>query len=211
MPSASLRRWHEWMVRLGPIRYPGALFSKPQGTSVVHLTFDDGPCPKATPFVLDTLKQFDAKATFFLIGKNVQQHPDLVDRIRAEGHLLGGHCMHHENGWNTPTHEYVRSARQSLDLLEGAYFFRPPYGRLKKKQHQQLAAQGVQTVFWDVLSYDYDMQMRPEECLEHTREKTRPGSVVVFHDSQKALPRLQRILPELLAHWKDMGWSFRSL
>ena len=211
MPSASLRRWHEWMFRLGSIRFPGALFSKSHDTCAVHLTFDDGPCPKTTPFVLDTLKQFNAKATFFLIGKNVQQHPNLVDRIRMEGHRLGGHSMHHETGWNTSTQEYVNSARKSLDLLEGAYYFRPPYGRLKKKQHQQLAAQGVQTVFWDVLSYDYDMQMRPEECLEHTRIKTRPGSVVVFHDSQKALPRLQPILPELLVHWRDKGWSFQTL
>jgi peptidoglycan/xylan/chitin deacetylase (PgdA/CDA1 family) len=211
MPSASLRSWHEWMVRLGPIRYPGAIFRIPSNTPAVYLTFDDGPCPKATSFVLDTLEQFGAKATFFLVGKNVQQYPDLVARIRTEGHLLGGHSMHHENGWDTPTPEYVHSARESLDLLEGGYFFRPPYGRLKKKQHQQLAAQGIQTVFWDVLSYDYDTQMSPVECLEHTRKKTRPGSVVVFHDSQKALPRLQRILPELLIYWRDKGWIFQTL
>ena len=211
MPSASLRKGHEWMMRWGPIRYPGAIFRGPQDTASVHLTFDDGPSPEATTFVLDTLKQFDAKATFFLIGKNVQQHPDLMARMCAEGHRLGGHSMHHENGWNTPTPEYVHSARQSLELLKESRFFRPPYGRIKKKQHQLLAAEGIQTVFWDVLSYDYDAQMSPEQCLEHTRKKTRPGSIVVFHDSQKAFPRLRRILPQLLVHWTDMGWECRTL
>lgn len=198
------------LVRLGPAWYPGALFSKSTEKKHLYLTFDDGPTPEITSEVLDILHRFDAKATFFLIGENTKKHPELATRMKTLGHSLGGHCMNHENGMKTKNDDYLASAISSMQLLE-TDLFRPPYGRIRKSQYHALKKQGVRTVFWDVLSYDFDTGLSAEHCFEMTYGRVKPGSIVVFHDSIKAAPRMLTCLPKLLQAWKEDGFEFVAL
>jgi len=202
---------HDLLLKLGPRRYPGAWFRLPTEEKIIYLTFDDGPTPEVTHFVLETLQLFKAKASFFLIGKNVEQYPEIVNRIRSLGHTVGAHCMNHENGMKTDDSTYLKSAEDSVDLLKDTLLFRPPYGRLRKRQHQELVGKGFQVVFWDVLTYDYDTELSASECIELSKSSVKPGSIVVFHDSRKAADRLFKALPSLLKYWHAEGYRFEAL
>ena len=196
---------------MGPVWYPGAWFHLPTEEKVLYLTFDDGPTPGVTPTVLDILQAWNAKATFFVIGKNAVAHPELLTRIKALGHGLGGHCMKHENGFKTEDGVYLQSAHESLALLPNSKLFRPPYGRIRRRQHLALKDQGVQTVLWDVLSYDFEPALSAQDCIAWTRDRVRAGSIVVFHDSHKAAPRMEEALQSLLADWTAAGYRFEAL
>lgn len=202
---------HELLVKMGPVWYPGAWFRLPSEEKVLYLTFDDGPTPGVTSTVLDILQAWNAKATFFVIGKNALAHPELLTRIQALGHSLGGHCMQHENGWRTDDGSYLNSATRSLDVLPNTKLFRPPYGRIRRRQHLALKEQGIQTVLWDVLSYDFDTTLSAQDCINWTRSRVRQGSIVVFHDSHKAAPRMEQALQSLLAVWTEEGYRFEHL
>lgn len=181
----------------------------------VYLTFDDGPVPGPTEFVLRTLNTFGVKGTFFCIGDNVRKHPEIFTRIVDEGHAIGNHTFNHLNGWKTDTLQYVGNvhkfndaARLVLPELETS-LFRPPYGRITRPQLKQLSDYKI--VMWDVLTYDFDVHITPENCLNQTLKVVRNGSIVVFHDSHKARPRLEFALPRLIEKLLSIGFSFKSI
>jgi peptidoglycan/xylan/chitin deacetylase (PgdA/CDA1 family) len=173
----------------------------PAESDAVYLTFDDGPLPEVTEFVLETLAAYGAKGTFFCIGKNVAANPELYRRISDEGHATGNHTHNHLNGWMTPFAEYITDIRQAEAHINSP-LFRPPYGRIRKAQADVVCAQ-YRVVMWDVLSYDFSSDVSPERCLKNVIENTRPGSIVVFHDSVKAFRNLQYALPRCLEYFKD--------
>lgn len=162
----------------------------------VYLTFDDGPVPEVTEFVLDTLARFDVKATFFCIGSNVKQHPALFNRIRESGHRTGNHTFIHKNGWMANVDDYINDVADAAQFIQSD-LFRPPYGRIKKSQAEFLLKQ-YKIIMWDVLSYDYDPSVSPQQCLQNVTSHTRPGSVIVFHDSVKAFRNVKAVLPKYL-------------
>lgn len=176
---------------------------------IIYLTFDDGPVPEATSFVLDELKQWNAKATFFCIGKNVAEYPELFERIKLESHAVGNHTYDHLNGWNCPDVIYYESVGQCSHLL-GSNLFRPPYGKLKPSQYRYLKQQ-YKIVMWDVLSYDFDVNVTSEKVWWNVMKHTESGSIVVFHDSLKALPHLRFVLPRTLEHFTKAGYKFDAL
>lgn len=176
---------------------------------VVYLTFDDGPIPGVTPWVLDTLAQFKAKATFFCVGDNVRKHPDIYARLLAEGHRTGNHTFNHLNGLQTPPAQYLDNVRSCAEYVQSE-LFRPPYGRLSRVQRRALSPD-YQLILWDVLSGDFDRQRSPEKCLSGVLKHTEPGSIVVFHDSLKAEPSLRYTLPRVLEAFSKKGWRFEAL
>ncbi|HRD54061.1 MAG TPA: polysaccharide deacetylase family protein [Flavobacteriales bacterium] len=175
----------------------------------LYLTFDDGPAPEVTPWVLDTLAQHCARATFFLVGRNAERHPGLVNRIRSEGHSIGNHTYGHVDGWSTPTQDYITDADRA-QRLTGTQLFRPPYGRITRKQ-SALLRQRSNVVMWDALSKDYDARTSPEACLRNALRYARNGSIIVFHDSIKAETRLRFALPKALEAWRVQGYRFAAL
>jgi len=188
---------------------PQAVWRMPDKQRVLYLTFDDGPEPNVTPWVLEQLAAHDAKATFFLIGRNALNHPALVTAIREQGHSIGNHTWEHLNGWRTPRTAYLESVARAQPLT-GTRLFRPPYGRITPAQTKTLSATH-DIVMWDALSYDFDPALAAEHCARLVIRHARPGSIVVFHDSMKALPRLQVALPVVLDHFRKAGYAFRAL
>lgn len=176
----------------------------------VYLTFDDGPHPLATPFVLDCLTEYDAKATFFCIGKNVIEYPEIYHRILEEGHVVGNHTHNHLKGWVTNTEAYVKDTQQAAQFINSK-LFRPPYGRIKRMQAKLLHKLGYNIVMWSLLSGDFDTGITAERCLENVVFNLKPGDIVVFHDSKKAWDRISHVLPRVLQLCKKNKWSVQSL
>lgn len=189
--------------------YPSLTWRIRNGEKTLYLTFDDGPHETATPFVLDQLKQYGAKATFFCIGKNVAAHPGIYQRILSEGHAVGNHTQHHVNGWKVSDEVYAREVADAAEHIR-SNLFRPPYGRLTRSQQKRLQAQNLQlrTIMWEVLSGDFDANLTPEACLGYVLYHSKPGSIIVFHDSTKAWPRMQYALPKVLEHFSREGYRF---
>jgi peptidoglycan-N-acetylglucosamine deacetylase len=200
-----------WWVRK---LYPHYIWKVPVDDKTVFLTFDDGPHPSITPWVLKELKKYGAKASFFCIGKNVVQFPGVYQQILAEGHATGNHTYSHLNGWKTKTAVYLDDISKADNIIDSD-LFRPPYGRIKREQAKQLSIiinkNNVKVVMWDVLSADFDTSISPETCARIVLAGVEPGSVVVFHDSEKAFPNLQMALPVVLRELKNAGFSFGKL
>jgi peptidoglycan-N-acetylglucosamine deacetylase len=175
----------------------------------VYLTFDDGPIPEVTPWVLDTLAAYDARATFFCIGRNAAANPDLLARIRREGHSIGNHTFGHPSGWNTPVTAYLRDVLL-CQAITGTKLFRPPYGRISRQQSRALGKR-FSLIMWDVLSGDFDTAIDGDRCLRNVVDHYGPGSIIVFHDSLKAEPRLRFALPRLLDHMVNEGYALQAL
>jgi len=194
--------WLRWL-------YPGLIWKKSRGEKCIYLTFDDGPIPVVTPFVLETLKKFGVKATFFCIGDNIRKHPDIFLQLKGEGHSVGNHTFNHLRGWKTADDIYLDNIKE-CDALVKSDLFRPPHGRIKKTQISKLKAYNpnMEIIMWDVLSGDFDQKLSPQGCLQNVLRHTENGSIVVFHDSVKAYPRLQHTLPRALEYWKKQGYSF---
>lgn len=182
---------------------------EPTGIKSVYLTFDDGPVPQHTGFVLDVLKAYGAHATFFCIGENAALHPELIERILATGHALGNHTYHHLNGWKTPLPEYLDDIEMAAKVIPSK-LFRPPYGRINLRQGRRLL-NNYRVIMWDVLSYDFETSVTPGRCYKNVIRFTRPGSIVVFHDSAKAAPNLEKTLPAYLDFLKNEGYECRAL
>lgn len=186
----------------------------PTTEKVIYLTFDDGPVPGATEFVLENLSKFNAKATFFCIGDNVRKHPNVFQKIIEAGHAIGNHTFNHLKGWRTPLAEYVKNVTQcqeqlAIDNQSSTNLFRPPYGRITRAQIDAL--QQYKIIMWDVLSYDYRKWGSVANQLRGTINATRSGSIVVFHDSYKAEPKMQYMLPRYLHHFANLGYAFQTI
>jgi len=192
--------------------YPNLLWDADRSSKCIYLTFDDGPIPIVTPFVLNILKQYNAKATFFCIGDNVSKHPDVFELVKNEGHAIGNHTYNHLKGWDTEDQTYLNNFLKADELLD-TKLFRPPYGRMKRSQAKLLqnAKPGFQAVMWNVLSADFDANVTPEKCLDNVIKNTKSGDIVLFHDSLKAKERMQYALPRALEIWSKQGYSFNPL
>jgi peptidoglycan/xylan/chitin deacetylase (PgdA/CDA1 family) len=189
--------------------FNGSLWRKRTKEKVVYLTFDDGPVPDPTAWVLDELNTHDVRATFFCIGENAKKNPDLLNRILDEGHSIGNHTHNHLNGWSTNLDEYMRNVELCSEVFS-SNLFRPPYGRLTMKQFRNLKKK-FQIVFWDVLSVDYDKNLSSADCINNVMNHVRPGSIIVFHDSLKAADRMKIALPEVIDRLKRMKYRFERL
>jgi peptidoglycan/xylan/chitin deacetylase (PgdA/CDA1 family) len=177
----------------------------------IYLTFDDGPIPEITEWVLKELKKHNAKATFFCIGNNIEKYPDIFEKVIHEGHSMGNHTFNHLNGWKTSTKEYVENVKLCEPLISKSKIFRPPYGKIKTSQSKKLRQRGYKIIMWDVLSADYDTSISPERCLENVLKNVTSGSIIVFHDSIKAFPNLEYTLPKALKYWVAKGFVFEKL
>ncbi len=188
--------------------YPNCTWKIPVQEKVIYLTFDDGPDPEATPFVLANLKKYNAKATFFCIGNNVLKHPNIYESILMEGHRVGNHTYDHLNGWKTEHNIYIDNIKDAMNIIDSK-LFRPPYGRITKSQIKilkQTDSLPNQIIMWDVLSGDFDIRINGEICARNVIKNTVPGSIIVFHDSQKAWDRMSIALPKVLEHFSNLGY-----
>lgn len=203
--------------------YPERIWAFSRKKNAVYLTFDDGPIPKVTPWVLEELKKHHAKATFFCIGNNINKHPEIFQKTISEGHSVGNHTFNHLNGWKTNTSEYVQNVEKARRcMMDGgrralsndggigisSELFRPPYGKITSEQAKALQKKGFKIVMWDIVSYDYDGGVSQEECLQNVLKNIRPGSVVVFHDSLKAEKNLRYVLPKVLEFIQEKKWKY---
>ena len=181
---------------------------------IIYLTFDDGPHPVATTFVLDQLKRFESKATFFCVGKNVKDHPDIFSRILDEGHAIGNHTQHHLNGWKTKDDIYLKDVAEAANYIDSD-MFRPPYGRIGRFQAMNLShamrVTSPRIIMWSVLSGDFDHMISKERCLQNVILNTGAGSIIVFHDSEKGFPLMEYALPRTLEFFKEKGYRFDKL
>ncbi len=175
----------------------------------LYFTFDDGPIPEVTPWVIEQLAAFNAKATFFCVGDNARKYPELMRATLAAGHSVGNHTMHHLDGWKTENMPYFHDIRHCSNEVRSS-LFRPPYGRIKPSQAQFLQRH-YQVVMWDVLSGDFDPNLTAEDCFQNVVRNATAGSIIVFHDSLKAEDKLRNILPRLLAHYAALGYRFEAL
>ncbi len=207
-----------WLTRIISMVRPGFWWHGPETKNSIYITFDDGPIPEVTPFVLAQLATHSAKATFFCLGKNVDQNPDLYRQIVAEGHTVGSHTYNHPNGRKVDVqayHQEVEMGQAAQDRLiprsDAPLLFRPPYGRLRSSQAKWLKSNGYQIVLWEVLSGDFDLNLSPADCAANTCKAIRPGSIIVFHDSLKAKDRLEVALPAVLAYAEQQGWTVAAL
>jgi peptidoglycan/xylan/chitin deacetylase (PgdA/CDA1 family) len=242
-------RWLKWM-------YPGLTWEIPveKDEKILYLTFDDGPHPIATPFVLEQLKKYNAKATFFCIGRNVADHRDVYQQVLDEGHTVGNHTYDHLNGWKTDDRKYVADVMKAAELIDSK-LFRPPYGKITRfqsgvlrkkpqasdKQEAPIVSQQASEtdrpvtgndqrpperviragstineprfniIMWNVLSADWDTKIDGKKCFENVVLHAKPGSIIVFHDSAKAMDRMQFALPLVLEHYHQEGFRFEAI
>ncbi len=197
--------------------FPNYVWDIPNRENKIYLTFDDGPTPEITEWTLEQLKKYDAKATFFCIGNNIEKHPDIFQKIIDDNHAVGNHTFNHLKGWETDTNEYLENTRRCSLLMrekgkrisdKGAAFelFRPPYGKIKTSQSRTLRRLGYKIIMWDVLSRDFDKTITPEKCLDNVLQHIESGSIIVFHDSVKAAQNLKYVLPKTLTFLKEKGF-----
>ncbi|MDX5418054.1 MAG: polysaccharide deacetylase family protein [Hymenobacteraceae bacterium] len=196
---------------------PGYTWLKEEKGKVLYLTFDDGPIPEVTPWVLEQLASYGAKATFFAVGENLVKHRDIAEQVLAQGHRLANHTQHHLRGWETSLSHYldnVQLCQQELEKLDPPSarqkLFRPPYGRITSRQAASLRPD-YELVMWDVLTNDYDRSLSPEKCLRESIRCTQSGSIIVFHDSLKAQRNMMHALPRFLDHFTAQGYTFQTL
>lgn len=199
------------MINLSPPKFftnwfPGLTWSIPNETNTVYLTFDDGPTEVITPWVLELLAKHNVKATFFCLGKKVEMHPEIFERIKAEGHAVGNHSYSHMKGWETPTGQYVQDVDFANDIISSK-IFRPPYGRIKPAQYQMLRER-YRIIMWDLLSMDYSRNISKRRCTNIVLKGLHSGAIIVFHDSKKAEKNLRYALPRVLEGVKEKGYRF---
>lgn len=198
----------KWVRKL----FTASLWAMPGTEKAIYLTFDDGPHPELTLFVLDELNKYNAKATFFCIGKNVQENPSVYKRILDEGHAVGNHTYSHLNGWRTGHARYLADILKAKEYIDSD-LFRPPYGRFTIRQRKDLATQSpsFKIIMWSILSGDFDTRITAEKCCSNVVNNAGNGAVVVFHDSEKARERMVYSLPIVLRHFSGKGYQFRKI
>lgn len=186
--------------------FPQLLWEVKTTDKEIFLTFDDGPHPEITPLVLDILDEHKAKATFFCVGENVEKYPEVYASILKRGHLAGNHSYNHLNGWETNNSTYFENIEKAASLIN-SNLFRPPYGRIKPSQIKKLKTR-YQIIMWTVATYDFSKKITVEQCRENAIQKSKAGSIVVFHDSEKARDNLFSVLPAFLEHYQNKGFTF---
>ncbi|MCB0457818.1 MAG: polysaccharide deacetylase family protein [Flavobacteriaceae bacterium] len=199
--------------------YPKRIWAFSRLQNRVYLTFDDGPIPEVTPWVLQQLQLFNAKATFFCIAENIQKHTEIFQNILTEGHAFGNHTFNHLKGPKTPAQKYLNNVMAFEEVIQPSNhptiqqskLFRPPYGKLTQKQAKGVQSKGYKIIMWDVLSYDWDKTISEETCLQHVLKNIRPGSIVVFHDSLKAEKNMKYTLPRVLEFIQKKGWKAEKI
>lgn len=212
--------------------FPNFVWAIPNVQNKIYLSFDDGPTPEITEWVLNELEKFHAKATFFCIGNNIKKYPEIFEKIISKNHVVGNHTFNHLNGWKTTTAKYIENSIQWSEVsdqfsvrigqrkslfefdkncklkTENCQLFRPPYGKIKPSQAKALKKLGYKIIMWDVLSADFDISILKEKCLENVVKNTKSGSIIVFHDSIKAFKNLEYVLPKALKMLTEKGFVF---
>jgi len=189
--------------------YPDLIWHLPTQGKKIYLTFDDGPIPGLTTWVLEQLNKYNARATFFCVGDNVSKHPIIYNSILENGHTTGNHTHHHLNGWFTLNKTYLKNIEECSNHVNSK-LFRPPYGKITRKQIKAVA-QNFKIIMWDVLSYDFDATIKPEKVLDNVILNAGSGSIVVMHDSIKAEKNLRYALPPILEYFSGKGFSFEAI
>ena len=203
----------KWIEKI----FNNQIWSIPTNNKEIYLTFDDGPTPEITEWVLSQLDQYDSKATFFCIGKNIEAHPELAKKLITKGHTIGNHTFNHLKGWKTNNALYIENIDKTDKLIQqyqfpnGQKFFRPPYGKIKPVQTKILTKKGYKIIMWDVLSADFDNNTSEENCFLNVVKNAEKGSIIVFHDSIKAKKNLQYALPKVLEYFSKKGYKFKAL
>jgi peptidoglycan/xylan/chitin deacetylase (PgdA/CDA1 family) len=180
------------------------------GKKTVYLTFDDGPIPEVTPWVLDILDQYNIKATFFCVGDNVHKYPNLYRQLLEKGHLTGNHTFNHVQGWKCSSSFLLKNAAKARELIDSS-LFRPPHGHMHAPQNSALHKAGYKVIMWDVVTKDYSRYTSPERVLENVKKYTRNGSIIVFHDSLKAEKNIKYALPRAIEWLKEQGYTFEVI
>lgn len=197
-------KWLRWL-------YPGAIWDfSYKKEKTIYLTFDDGPNPEITDLILNLLQKYNAPSTFFCLGTQVKSHPDIYQRILDAGHSVGNHSMTHPNGWWSRNKTYYKDVYKAEELIDSK-LFRPPYGRVGWNQYRALKKHGFQTIFWTVVSYDFDPEFRAEKFVKKMKKLSKPGAIFVFHDNPKAQKILETELEQLLKFWANEGYRFKSI
>ena len=200
----------EQMPDIVRLLYPTVLWRKDKDKKVIYLTFDDGPTEEITYWILKTLDEFGVKATFFCIGNNAEKHPEIVDEIRQNGHSVGIHGYSHVRGLYKKQEEYFNDIKKSESIIKSK-IFRPSHGRIYPSQVKKLNELGYKVVLWDVITRDYDTNLKEEEVLKIAKKYTRNGSIVVFHDSLKAEKNMKYAFPLAVKYWLENGYTFETL
>ena len=204
--------------------FPNYVWDIATTEKVIYLTFDDGPTPEITNWTLDVLKTYNAKATFFCIGNNIEKHPEIFKNILNNGHAIGNHTLNHVKGWKVSVALYLKEVTSTQQVIENvtssatakykyqiSNLFRPPFGKIKNRQGKALLKLGYKIIMWDILTFDWKTQITKETCLKNAISKTGNGSVVVFHDSIKASKNMKYALPKMLEYFSNKGYVFKSL
>lgn len=200
--------------------FPSLIWELPSQEKVIYLTFDDGPTPEITNWTLKVLEHYNAKATFFCIGKNIAAHPQIFQNIINSGHGVGNHTHNHAKGWKTKTEDYLQNVAKCQNTIKAQVqnsefkiqnLFRPPYGQIRPKQAKALTTLGYNVIMWSVLSVDWDKNVSQDQCLKNVIDKTQSGDIVVFHDSVKASRNMQYALPKILEYFSEKGFVFKRI
>lgn len=192
--------WLRWL-------YPRASWRMDRNDRSVYLTFDDGPIPESTPFILQTLREFDAHATFFMVGDNVRKYPELYRQIVADGHQVGNHTYHHLGGFKHMAQTYIEDTSRANDLI-GSHLFRPPHGCMSYAEYLWLRRK-YRIVMWDLVTRDYSKWLTADDVFENVKRYARNGSIITFHDSLKSIDKLRTALPRSLEWLREQGYSFK--
>lgn len=187
--------------------YPKALWRMDRHEKAVYLTFDDGPIPEATPFILDQLDHFGIKATFFMVGDNARKYPHLLEEVKRRGHRIGNHTFNHIGGLKWLSWKYLQNTEKANELLQ-TDLFRPPHGWMKPMQYARLCRH-YRIVMWDLVTRDYSKWMTAEDVIRNVKHYTRNGSIITFHDSLKSIDKLRTALPASLQWLKEQGYEFK--
>ena len=193
-------KWLRWL-------FPKAIWRMDPTEKSVYLTFDDGPIPEATPFILDTLRSFGIKATFFMVGDNVRKYPELYERIKAEGHQLGNHTFNHLGAFRHWTLTYIANTEKANELI-AAHLFRPPHGLMRWSEYFWLRKK-YRIIMWDLVTRDYSKWLTAEDVLNNVKRYARNGSIITFHDSLKSIDKLRTALPESIKWLRQEGYAFK--
>lgn len=205
-----ISRWIERPPLFYRLLFPEAVWRiKRQKEKVVYLTFDDGPIPEVTPWVLDTLDRYGIKATFFMVGDNVARHPELLEEVRRRGHSYGNHTMHHLQGMKVSTYRYLHDITEANDLIDSV-LFRPPHGLLRWKQSRSIKDR-YNIIMYDLVTRDYSKKLNPDRVFQNVKKYARNGSVIVFHDSLKAERNMKAVLPKAIEWLLARGYTFAPL